>query len=192
MATLTSKPTECVSRASGIVNLLMFRVGQKLKVLRPVVQLVTVDVVNLFARIELAPNRLLDNEDVLSAPTRFQRVDASIAAGSQAVLGLYARLIQPEIVSLRVRIPVSLARLAHLLFLGFGFRHTGEVCAMFSALYPKLNQAIPYGVAMNSKLSRDGFQRAIGILFFEPFGGRKLFYGAHCNMSPLYSMGVTS
>lgn len=47
MATLTSKPTECVSRASGIVNLLMFRVGQKLKVLRPVVQLVTVDVVNL-------------------------------------------------------------------------------------------------------------------------------------------------
>lgn len=97
------------------------------------------------------------------------------------------RLVHLESVPIWMRFPVSFSRLAHLLFLGFGFGHTGEVCAMFSALYPKLNQAIPYGVAMNSKLSRNGFKRAIGILFFKPFRGGQLFYGAHSNMSPLYT-----
>lgn len=187
MATLSNESAKLVAWARGVVNLLMLGVGQQLKILWAIVQLIAVDVVNLFSGSEFAPNHLLDNENVFPASSGFKRVDAPIAASGNAGLCSCGRLVHLESVPIWMRFPVSFSRLAHLLFLGFGFGHTGEVCAMFSALYPKLNQAIPYGVAMNSKLSRNGFKRAIGILFFKPFRGGQLFYGAHSNMSPLYT-----
>lgn len=191
MATLSNESAKLVAWARGVVNLLMLGVGQQLKILWAVVQLVAVDVVNLFAGAQLAANRFLDNENVLSAPAYFKCVYAPISF-RYAVLGLYARLIQPKIVSFWVRLPETPARLAHLLFLGCGLGHTGEILAPAFALNAKQDHSVPDRIAMDSKLCGNRRQRVMRVTFGKPRGIVQVFQCFHGNTSPLYSMGVTS
>ena len=148
----------------------MFGVRQHHQIARPVIEPVTVDMVDLLVRREPASDHSLSYEDVLADATARQREHAAIPVWRQSMSHFARRYIQTKLVPVGVTLPVPRSSVRHLGALLGGLGLTGEMCRMWTPGDTERHHTVANRVPAYAEFVGDRLDAAVLVLGGQPFG----------------------